>query len=341
MTERGTLRDALSAGSNQERSGRRRGLLLLARAALTLLVLSALVYFISVEALVDTMRRAPASLWLGVVAGLFAGHLVAAMKWRLFLSASGAPCTAIEALRAHGAGLFANLCLPSLVGGDVVRAGMLVRARGGAGLAVGSVADRIVDTGVLVVLAAIGAALTPGVVPGPTLGVLLGIAAAVGVAVLAGPVLLRRLADLGPTKLRGVVRKLARASDAFVARPGIAAAGLALSLGVQSAFVVLNAALGRAIGIDVPLAVWFLCWPLAKLIALAPISLGGLGVREVALAGLLGAFGVGAEFGVSQSLLWQAALITLGLLAGALAFGSGRFVAPLQPAASDAAGGSL
>jgi uncharacterized membrane protein YbhN (UPF0104 family) len=318
----------------------RRWLILLARAALTCAVLGALVWFVSVETLVATMRRAPLGLWLGVVAGLIVGHLVAAMKWRLFLSAAGTPCSPVEALRAHGAGLFANLCLPSLVGGDVVRAGMLARARSVAALAVGSIADRIVDTAVLVTLASVGAALAPGVLPGSAVGLLVGIAAVLGAVAVLGPPLLRRLAPLAPAKARGFADKLAAAANAFSARPGAALVGFALSLAVQSAFVLLNAGLGRAIGIDVPLAVWFLCWPLAKLIALAPISLGGLGVREAALAGLLGLFGVGADLAVGQSLLWQAALITLGLLSGALAFGSGRFTRPLEPTAGDTAGGA-
>ena len=43
----------------------------------------------------------------------------------------------------------------------------------------------------------------------------------------------------------------------------------------------------RAIFSVAVFAVWLLAWPLAKLIALAPVSLGGIGVREVALATLL------------------------------------------------------
>ena len=49
-------------------------------------------------------------------------------------------------------------------------------------------------------------------------------------------------------------------------------------------------------------------------------------IKRLALAGLLTAFGVESAAAVGQSLLWQAALITLGLVAGALSFGSRRFI---------------
>jgi uncharacterized membrane protein YbhN (UPF0104 family) len=77
-----------------------------------------------------------------------------------------------------------------------------------------------------------------------------------------------------------------------------------------------GAAIGASLGIDVPLAAWFIAWPMAKLAGLIPVSLGGLAVREAALASLLLPFGVPASQGVAASLLWQTILIAGGLLAG-------------------------
>jgi len=94
-------------------------------------------------------------------------------------------------------------------------------------------------------------------------------------------------------------------------------------VGIQASFVLLNAFLGAAIGLQAPLHVWFLAWPLAKLVALLPVSLGGLGVREVALAGLLQPFGVPAALAVAQSLLWETILVAGGLTAGLIWWGMG------------------
>ena len=93
----------------------------------------------------------------------------------------------------------------------------------------------------------------------------------------------------------------------------------------------LNATLGAAIGIAAGPAVWLLAWPLAKIAALAPVSLGGLGVREAALAALLLPFGVEGTLAVAQALVWQSVLFAFGGVAGLLAAVSGG-----RPAEADA-----
>lgn len=313
-----------ATGLRDERRTRRRWWSFGLRAGLTVGVFAVLLAWLPVPRLMEALGRAPAGVWIGVLAGLTAGHVVASFKWRVLLGAAGLPCRAIEALRAHAAGLFANLCLPSLVGGDVVRAGFLAGSgRRIESIVVGGLGDRVIDTAVLVMLAATGVALAPGVPPaasGPVLGSVAGLLV---LAVGLGPWALRRIpAAALPRALERPVVQLLEAADSLARSPAAATLALLLSVAVQTTFVALNVALGRAMGIEVPLAVWFLAWPLAKLIALTPISLGGLGVREAALAGLLVPFGVDPALAVAESLLWQAALIVLGLVAGGLAFAS-------------------
>ena len=89
-----------------------------------------------------------------------------------------------------------------------------------------------------------------------------------------------------------------------------------MSLGVQSGFIGLNVVLASAMELSAPISLWFFAWPMAKLIALAPVSLGGIGVREAALAGLMAPFGIEASVVVAQSLGWEAVLISSGLIAG-------------------------
>ncbi|HUR29589.1 MAG TPA: lysylphosphatidylglycerol synthase transmembrane domain-containing protein, partial [Planctomycetota bacterium] len=130
------------------------------------------------------------------------------------------------------------------------------------------------------------------------------------------PLLLRTKLARWPRKLR---RPLARSMVSLrrVARRPLAALGVfCLSLAIQSWFVLLNAWLGKAIGIDVPLAYWFLAVPLTKAITLAPISFGGLGLREATLAGMLSLVGVPTATGVAASLLWQSVVYSGGLLGG-------------------------
>jgi len=49
---------------------------------------------------------------------------------------------------------------------------------------------------------------------------------------------------------------------------------------------------------------------------LLPVSLGGLGVREVALAALLVPFAVPGTLAIAEALVWQSILFGFGLLAG-------------------------
>ena len=69
----------------------------------------------------------------------------------------------VQAARCYLAGLFGSLFLPSLIGGDLVRAGMAMRiGRSKAGVLLGSLVDRSVDLVALGLLAGIGALLVPG-----------------------------------------------------------------------------------------------------------------------------------------------------------------------------------
>ncbi|MGD9524119.1 MAG: lysylphosphatidylglycerol synthase transmembrane domain-containing protein [Gemmatimonadales bacterium] len=264
------------------------------------------------------LGRLPTHVWLGVLAGFIGGHLLGTFKWRLFVNAARADLRPADALTCYSAGLFANLCLPSIIGGDVLRialAGKLTR-RPEAALW-GGVMDRLTDMLALTILVTIGGTLARGHLTG-WLGEALTVAIVVGLGLvaLALPLAVRRPLARWPRKLRRPVGRGLVGLRHLWRRPGVAAAGLLLSLTIQGGFVLLNAWLGRSIGIEVGLAAWFLVWPLAKIAALLPISLGGLAVREGSLAALLLPFGVPAAVSVVCSLLWQTVLIAGGLLGG-------------------------
>src|SRR4029453_1980062 len=82
---------------------------------------------------------------------------------------------------------------------------------------------------------------------------------------------------------------------------------------VQAAFVLTNAWLARDVGVTTGLMAWFVAWPLSKLIAVLPVSLGGIGVREAALVTLLAPYGAPREAVLASGFLWQTVLIVSGL----------------------------
>ncbi|MEP6999351.1 MAG: lysylphosphatidylglycerol synthase transmembrane domain-containing protein [bacterium] len=264
------------------------------------------------------LGRLPSHVWVGVLAGFVLGHGLGIFKWRLFVNAARAGLSVVDAVLCYCAGLFANLCLPSIVGGDLLRIGLVTKiTRRPAAALWGGVMDRITDLSALAILVTTGGIVARSSVKG-WIGEALTVALVVafGLLVLMLPLLLRRPLAKWPRKLRRPVGRGLVGLRQLTRRPGTALLGLLLSITVQSTFVLLNAWLGRTIGIEVSLAVWFLVWPLAKIASLMPISLGGLAVREASLAALLLPFGVPVAISVVCSLLWQTVLIAGGLFGG-------------------------
>ncbi len=266
----------------------------------------------------DALGKVPPQVWGGVLTGFVVGHALGIAKWRLFVNAARAGLGRIDATLCYAAGLFANLCLPSIVGGDLLRIGLATRiTRRPAAALWGGVMDRLTDMLSLAILVTGGGLLARAQVTewaGEALTVAFGIG--VALSILALPFVLRRPLRAWPRKLRRPVGRGLVGLRQLARRPGTAIVGLLMSLTIQGSFVLLNAWLGRTIGIAVPLAVWFLVWPLAKIASLMPISLGGLAVREAGLAALLLPFGVPVALSVVCSLLWQTVLIAGGLLGG-------------------------
>ena len=219
---------------------------------------------------------------------------------------SGAGFPAV--LRAHFSGLVANLCLPGVAGGDRRAPVFFTGARRTqAGSPFGSLADRLIDTLGLLLIATVGLSFAlqqfaSGVHLLISIGVLL-TASAVGaiVAVRLYPRLLQRLPV--ESRLRRMGEQLGSGVQALMTHPLQLVLCLALSMAVQVAFIAVNIMLAAAAGVDIPNAAWFFAWPLSKLIATLPISVGGLGVREASLAGFLAPFGAAPTAVIATGLM--------------------------------------
>ena len=95
-------------------------------------------------------------------------------------------------------------------------------------------------------------------------------------------------------------------------------------LAIQVVLILLALLIARAVGLEISAFVWAFAWAIAKLVAVLPISLGGLGVREAILAALLTPFGAIATVVVAAGLVWQAVLISAGAFGGLLLVISGQ-----------------
>ncbi|MBF9033168.1 hypothetical protein HKCCE2091_02870 [Rhodobacterales bacterium HKCCE2091] len=288
------------------------------RLAGSAVMLGVLFWILPADTIVRALSRIPVELFVAVFALFLLSHVAAAAKWWLLLD-RGLPYRL--ALRAHFAGLAANLCLPGAVGGDAVRAAVAYRAMPDvARVAAGSVADRVIDLLALCLLSGIG--LLSFAHEGSQTALVLQAGFAVAAVALGLvyvlPSALPRLWSLVP-RLPGRDTGL-RIADAIAAigrKPLFCGGILLFSMLIQGVLIVISLWLARGLGLEIGLAEWAFAWPLAKVLAVLPISLGGLGLREASLAALLAPLGASAPDVVAAGLAWQAVLWLTGGL-GAL-----------------------
>lgn len=181
-----------------------------------------------------------------------------------------------QVARCYFAGLFGSLFLPSLIGGDLVRAGLALRlGRNKAGVLLGSILDRIIDFAALGMLALTGALLVPGALDERSrrIFVLLGAAAILGAAVVAAVIALLSVRKFSYRTRRRMVR-LRRAGRSMAARPKAVVSNLGLAVAARLVFIYLSILLAEACGLRLQFRIWLFAWPLAKLSAALPVTQG-------------------------------------------------------------------
>lgn len=295
---------------------------ILLKVLLTVTILGATLSVVGVGGIVDAIKRLDAGSWLFACGCFFAIHALATFKWRFFMRLSGARLGLRDGFRCYAAGLFANLCLPSMIGGDVLRAGLAMAAsRQKTAVVLGSIVDRSSDFVGLGLLGLIGFLVTwrpsgGGTHAGGGWTPYL-VAGAAAVLAIAGAVILwRRWRPVG--KVRRIILEVLVALRRLRNNAMLASAGVLASAFLQFLLILVHRQLGIGIGMPADLGIWLFVWPLAKVAAMLPISLGGLGVREAAFLALGRPFGIEKSVAVATSLAWQAVLLVGGLAGGAV-----------------------
>jgi uncharacterized protein (TIRG00374 family) len=300
----------------------------------TIVVLGVLLLVLPYQDLRTAIGSIPGRAWPVAVGTYLLLHLLGVMKWRMLVNAAGSELSFAAAARAYYWGLFGNTFLPSVVGGDVVKVATALRsARSRSGLVLGSITDRILDTAGLVMVAGFGALLSPRMLDAQSRRIFVGISVLglVALGAVAGIVMLTPVRKLRFGLRRKIVR-LRESVRATARRPLAIGASFLTGVVLQVLLIVLNSWIGRFTGIDVPLYVWLFVWPLAKISAILPLTQGGIGVREAALAILFAPFGVSGAQAVGSGLAFTAVVIAGALTGGFLLFVSGSRLERMAPA---------
>ncbi|MBI3661804.1 MAG: flippase-like domain-containing protein [Acidobacteria bacterium] len=297
-------------------------------------VLALLFRFLPLGQLWERMRHVSPAEWLLVLAGYMGAHFIGVTKWRLMVNLAGAELSWMQAARCYFAGLFGNMFLPSLVGGDVIRAGLgLKLGRSRAGVLLGSFLDRLLDVAAMALVAGAGALLVPQALDERSRRIFWFVAAGLALAGAGAMVMLWLLARRGvPFKVRRKLVKLRRAGRSMARRPQYVLLAVSFGLTMQVTFITMMAVLSAACGLHLEYRLWLFAYPLAKLSALTPATLGGIGVREAALGALLKPFGVTFAAAVAVGLVWETIVAAGGLLGGGIALAAGRGASPTNTA---------
>jgi uncharacterized membrane protein YbhN (UPF0104 family) len=266
----------------------------------------------------ELLARASWGWWIAALALTLVVQAVAGVRWAALARPLGFDFPRRFFVRRFFEGMFFSLCLPSSIGGDVVKAVRIGSTTPLRLLAACSVlADRLTGVaalGVLVGTAVIakhyglGTPLVACVFTG-----LLGMALAAFWIVLA---VLDRIQAALPDGSKG--RDFVARLRPYRERPMLVAGALGWSFVVQMGGAVAVSLVARALDVSQPLSTWFTVVPIVSLLMVLPISIGGFGVRENSLDFLLRGYGVPSDTGVAIALLWGMCTILAGLVGGVL-----------------------
>jgi uncharacterized membrane protein YbhN (UPF0104 family) len=267
-------------------------------------------------ALATAMADVDVTGWLLAVFIYLFAQIASGIRWATLARPIGFHLGWLRFQQLYFEGMFFSLCLPSSIGGDVVKALRLGGdGRGRILAACTVVADRVAG---LLAIFLIGftalAQRTYSLNALQAAGVGLALTAATLVATRIGFALLNWPAGRIPEH-HPVAHYLERLLP-YHHHPYVFWGGIGLGLVVQGLNVLSVMALGDALGLGLPAEAYCIAVPLVGLMTALPISVSGVGVREGAMVWILGSYGVTDTLGVALGLLWFSVTVATGLIGG-------------------------
>lgn len=272
---------------------------------------------VEVGALTNALGRVSAVAFLMACLVTALNLCVGAARWRILLSAYGAPHrpSLLFLIRVYYIGFFYNNYVPGGVGGDIVRGVVTRRSFGEKGTTASMtvvLVERVLGLTGLMILVSVTSLIRPiegteNVLPYSAFGLVLAAGAVSSVAVG------RRVAHLFPGRVGALLGSLP-----VIERGGAFALCLGMSLITQALVAVTGWFLLSSItGGEVTLFDALVLVPLGMAAAFFPLSVGGAGVREAAFVGLfVTALGMARADALAVSLLLWISQLALGAIGG-------------------------
>lgn len=304
--------------------GRRAWLPFVGKGAVSLLLLGILVWRVDLARLLQTLRALPLHVFLAAFLAYLLGYVLSTIRWQRLLLAEGVRLSFSRLVLVYFQGAFFNLFLPSLIGGDIFRGYAIYKLTSGHDAALASIlVDRLSGFAALMAIAVVALALAYGQVQDAAVAtMILGVAVVFGVvlvilqnprlAALAGRLLAALRLGRHQAKLTGMVESLQR----YRGHRRALLQALILSALLQALIIVTYWAIGEALSLGVPLAYFFLYVPLITVLAMLPVSVAGLGMREGGAVFFFAKVGVDAATALGMALIWFSLTVLVSSLGG-------------------------
>ena len=274
----------------------------------------------------QALTRLDGRVFVGAVVGYCVMQSVKPYRLQLLLRAVDVEVRYPRLLGLYYIGMFFNTVLPSIVGGDAVRAAYLYRDTRRLGRVVAAtLTERATGVTALIAIALVALAASPHEAsPGVACAVLAVSAAfTLGMLLLFSPwvyrVGMRCMRALRLGRVADAIGALQVAFNVYRRQRGVLVVTLLLSFALQLAMVALYALLAHGMGLHLSPWLLLMAVPVTVLVSMAPVTLGGLGVREVTWVLLLSQHGVPQADAIALSLMWFV-VVTVSSLFGAPVF---------------------
>jgi uncharacterized protein (TIRG00374 family) len=300
--------------------GKRFKLAIAGKVVVSCLIVGWIVRSVDFQSLITVIGSA--DLWFLAVgfALMLCQVVVAGYRWSFIAKRSGLPLGFTDAFMIFWESVFFGQFLPSSMGGDVWRVYKAARLGNGVAIATHTVVvDRVSGAFALLLVTLLGCLMTALFVHMVDYRIVL-LSAGTAAAIVCGLVVLVAmrplLARLAERRLFAIVYTMAsHISDTLRDRMVVS---VAILTGVLGHLLTIVAAWSIAMALAVPITLsdCFLAVPVALLLALIPITIGGWGVREGAMTAGFIHLGAGYAQAVAVSLLFGGYLALLGATGG-------------------------
>jgi uncharacterized membrane protein YbhN (UPF0104 family) len=293
------------------------------RIAGSVVLLTVIAWRLDWPQVVVAFARLRPAYFLAAIALYVVFQAASSLRWQLLARAQGFDGPPLRYLGYYFIGMFFNLALPTSVGGDVVRVWYLANQAGSGPMAgrrlaalVSVLAERVNGVVVLVLLAVLSALFCPLPLPAWVGWTVAGVGAATMLGLLAVPLLrtaLVRFPRLSASRRLLHLRSVVDGCWRYWRQPGVLVAATLLSIVVQVGNAAIGYLIGSALGLQVPVLYYGLIVPLVALLALVPISVNGMGLREAGYVVLFAPLGIGPAEAVTFGLLMFAVSASVSL----------------------------